>query len=103
MAHREYLAKINEKWTWVDEIEYHQPTEQVVKQAITEARPWKSRGMAVHRNQVDQFNREIRQAGLTGAHYAPDGCLVTTSRGQRRAEMKRRGMIDRDAGYGDAG
>jgi hypothetical protein len=98
-----WLKRQKGKWTWVDENEYHQdPSRQMHKQTMTESRPWVSRGMAIHRSQVEKFNSDARDAGLTGVRYDRNGCLEATSRGQRRAEMKRRGMIDRDAGYGDA-
>lgn len=114
MSHRQHLVYTEGKYRWVDTEEYQAVHDAVFtkdqnrnwtshKQAISEGHPWISKGMAVHPRQVEKFNSEARKAGVTGVHYRPDGCLVATSRSQRRAEMRRRGFIDRDAGYSDHG
>lgn len=58
-------------------------------------------GAGVHPDQVAEFNAATRAAGLTGVEYLPNGDVRFDSRGQRAAELRRRGMHDRDGGYGD--
>lgn len=71
-----------------------------------------SRSMGVQPYEVDQANEDLRRDGNTAGEYlkhdaiingvrVPAGTFVTDSRKSRAQEMKRRGMYDKDAGYGD--
>ena len=68
---------------------------------ISESRPWKSQSAGCHPSQSKSFNEQLREHGIAGAEYQPDGSLECTSRKARRDVLKSRDMIDRDGGYGD--
>ena len=52
--------------------------------------------------QAAKFNEEARAAGIAGVNYdMKTGECTFDSRGARNDEMKRRGLFDKDAGYGD--
>jgi len=70
-----------------------------VNNAISEAKPWKSIGMGVPSNQVDEFNRDYEKAGIVGAHHTPDGTLVCESNNARNEVLSLRGYRDNDACY----
>lgn len=59
-----------------------------------------SDAMAVHSNQVNEFNEMYKAAGVTGARHLPNGQLEYDSNHARNEVMKMRGLYDRDAGYG---
>ena len=63
--------------------------------------PLPSLAHSCHPMQVQEFNEDVKAAGLTGVHYTADGKAHFSSRGQRKAWNKHRGLIDRDGGYGD--
>lgn len=64
-------------------------------------KPLASLAHSVHPMQVKEFNEEAKAAGLTGVHYSADGKAHFSSRGQRKAWNKYRGLVDKDGGYGD--
>jgi hypothetical protein len=72
--------------------------------AICSKNPHVSKAMAIPIHQAAKFNEAARR-NHTGATYVPDGKgyanCVTTSRGSRAKEMRARGRIDNDGGYGD--
>lgn len=63
--------------------------------------PLPSLAHSVHPCQVKEFNEDAKAAGLTGVHYSADGKAHFSSRGQRKAWNKYRGLVDKDGGYGD--
>jgi len=74
-----------------------------VNNAINQAKPLESVGMACHRQQVTEFNEMYRDKGISGAYHKKDGTLVLESRQARNDVLKARGCRDNDAGYGDFG
>lgn len=64
-------------------------------------RPLPSLAHSCHPVQVKEFNEDAKAAGLTGVHYSADGKAHFSSRGQRKAWNKYRGLVDKDGGYGD--
>ena len=61
-----------------------------------------SRGAGVHSSQAAEFNQAARRAGISGVYYDPKtGNAHFSSRKARRLELARRGINDRDGGYGD--
>jgi len=69
--------------------------------ALGEGAPRKSMGMGCHPSQVEQFNADMKRAGIRCAQHLPDGTLEYTSRKSRNEVMKFREFFDKDAGYGD--
>lgn len=67
--------------------------------AIQESRPWRSQSLGVHPVQVAERNQRIRQAGIRGAEYRPDGVLETTSTKARKSTLKLFGATDFDSYY----
>ncbi len=63
--------------------------------------PLKSMAAACHSSQAETFTKDYIAAGITGAYHEPDGTAVFESQKARNAVLKLRGMVDRDAGYGD--
>lgn len=58
-------------------------------------------GLGVHSSQAEEFNKQARDAGLTGVHYDETGVPHISSREQRKKLLKVRGVVDNDGGYGD--
>jgi hypothetical protein len=69
--------------------------------AYDSSKPLQSVASACHPSQVQEFNEEVKKAGLTGVEYKPDGTCEFTSRSQRAKWNRHRGLRDNDAGYGD--
>lgn len=65
-------------------------------------KPLESLAAGCHPSQVKEFNAHLASAGIQGATYKPDGTLEFSSRNARREVCRLRGLIDQDAGYGDA-
>jgi hypothetical protein len=63
--------------------------------------PLESRSAGCMRAQVEEFNRDLEAAGITGARHKENGDLVIESRQARNQVLKHRGIIDQDGGYGD--
>ena len=61
------------------------------------ARPLKSQAMACHPEQVEDFNKQA----ASGVRYLSDGTCEISSRQARNEELKLRGFVDNDGGYGD--
>jgi hypothetical protein len=52
--------------------------------------------------QAKKFNEDARADGIVGVNYDMEtGQCTFESRGARNAELTRRGIFDKDAGYGD--
>jgi len=60
-------------------------------------KPLRSQAMACHPEQVDEFNKEAAR----GVRYLVDGTCEISSRRARNEELKLRGFVDKDGGYGD--
>jgi|JI10StandDraft_1071094.scaffolds.fasta_scaffold08961_4 hypothetical protein len=71
-----------------------------------------SRSIGVQPNEAAEANEDMRRAGVTGGEYltedrmvngvrVPAGTFVADSRKAKAQEFRRRGYIDKDAGYGD--
>jgi len=61
-----------------------------------------SKAMGCHPSQAREFTEIYRKHGITDArHRESDGAFVYGSRKGRAEVMKMRGMIDKDAGFGD--
>lgn len=74
--------------------------EKTCRGAISEKNPLRSESMGVLPHMAKEFNEGARRSG-TGARYCEKtGDCVVTSDGSRNREMERRGMFDKDAGYG---
>lgn len=59
-------------------------------------------GAGCHSSQAGEFNESARKAGISGVYYDPKtGKAHFSSRKARRLELARRGIHDRDGGYGD--
>lgn len=68
--------------------------------AICSKRPWRSVGMApTHPSQIEEYNKKA----VHGRYFVENGQTFyeADSRAGRAAEMRNRGMFDKDAGYGD--
>jgi hypothetical protein len=68
--------------------------------AICSKRPWRSMGMAPSQaSQVEEYNSKA----VHGRYFVENGQTFyeADSRAGRAAEMRNRGMFDKDAGYGD--
>lgn len=71
--------------------------------AIRGDKPWVGKAMGVMPGDADSHNKEILDAGISGAYYdKKTGYLHCESRQARKREMQRRGYYDKDGGYGDA-
>ena len=68
---------------------------------ISESRPWKSQSAGCHPSQHKEWNQQLKEHGIAGAEYQPDGTLECSSRKARRDVLKSRGFHDKDGGYGD--
>lgn len=69
--------------------------------AICSKRPWRSVGMAPsHPSQLEEYNKKA----VHGRYFVENGQTFyeADSRAGRAAEMRNRGMWDRDACFGDA-
>ena len=69
--------------------------------AICSKRPWRSVGMAPsHPSQLEEYNKKA----VHGRYFVENGQAFyeADSRAGRAAEMRNRGMWDRDACFGDA-
>lgn len=69
--------------------------------AICSKRPWRSVGMApTHPSQLEEYNKKA----VHGRYFVENGQTFyeADSRAGRAAEMRNRGMWDRDACFGDA-
>lgn len=97
--HRQFLVKDGAKWKWVDEPDPTTPDPKIHFGGWR--RSQESIALSCHPNQVEEFNQKAVSA-RTGAYYKPDGTAVLDSRDVRRRECINRGIMDRDAGYGDA-
>lgn len=64
-------------------------------------KPLTSKSLGVHPSQAGEFNEMARKFGNRGVYYDESGTCHFESRGARNLEMKRRGKMDMDAGYGD--
>ena len=73
----------------------------MVGNAISQARPLESLGLAVHPDQVREFNEFYRKHGITSAYHKPDGTCVLEARQGRNQVLKLRDYRDQDACYGD--
>lgn len=60
-------------------------------------RPLKSQAMGCHPEQVEDFNKQAAK----GVRYLADGTCEISSRQARNEELKLRGFVDNDGGYGD--
>ena len=65
------------------------------------ARPLVSTSAGCQPGEVEEFNREARDAGFTGVTFNRDGDAEFTTRGQRASYLKHIGMCDREGGYSD--
>lgn len=54
----------------------------------------------VHPSQANELREHLRKHGVN-AEVLPSGDVKFTSRGQRRAYLRARGMVDLDGGYSD--
>lgn len=73
-----------------------------VHQTYTEARPLVSIAGGCHPSQAKAFNEIAKREGRAGVHYdETTGEATFASRAARNAELKRRNLLDGDAGYGD--
>ena len=61
----------------------------------------RSVGCGCHSSQVDDFRKDIQNAGIRGVEVLSDGSVKFSCRSARNNYLKFRGMYDRDAGYGD--
>ena len=61
---------------------------------------FRSRSLAVHPDDVDKANSELKERGIS-AYHDPSGIFVTHSRNARNEALKYRGFFDKDAGYSD--
>lgn len=70
--------------------------------AIRSDKPFVSQAAAIHVDQVEKFNQQLRDNKVSGAYYRrSDGNLVCESRSARNKVLKMRCLRDGDAGYGD--
>lgn len=59
-------------------------------------------GGAATRAEARQFNRELMALGISDRRYdEQSGDAIYDNRKARNAELKRRGLMDKDGGYGD--
>ena len=65
------------------------------------ARERRSIAAGVPARQARQFNELYKKHGISAYHDMQTGDLVVESRRARNAVLKLRGLMDRDAGYGD--
>jgi len=70
-------------------------------QAIRANKPLESVGLAVHKDQVAEFNEFYRENGVNGVHHKANGACVIESRAARNKVLALRGLRDNDACYGD--
>lgn len=69
--------------------------------AICSKRPWRSVGMApTHPSQLEEYNKKA----VHGRYFVENGQTFyeADSRAGRAAEMRNRGLFDKDACFGDA-
>ena len=104
MALKEYLYKDSDgKLRWHDHQQGQQP--KAAGGRYFGAKGWstglKSDAAGIAPQQVTEFNQDAKNAGFTGVSFDSDGTAVFTSRGQRAAYLRHRGLCDKDAGYGD--
>lgn len=101
MSHRQVYRRDPQtgEYRWMDR---DAPTGDM--RLVKKPRDWRSVAMGVMPSQVKEANAELRNAGISSsAYYDGSGDLVVEGRdrGVRNAVMNLRGIIDRDAGYGD--
>lgn len=65
------------------------------------ARPLVSTSAGCQPSQVDEFNKEARDAGFTGVSFNKEGDVSFSTRGQRKKYLAHIGMCDRSGGYSD--
>ena len=102
MSHRQVyrIDPVTGKGKWHDIAPYTPEQKQLVKKP----RDWKSQALGCHPDQRDEFNGELRKAGISSsAYYDNRGDLVIEGRdrGVRNAVMNLRGVVDLDGCYGD--
>ena len=68
---------------------------------LGEGAPRHSMSMGCHPDQVDQFNQDLKKAGIVCARHLPDGTLEYTSNKARNQVMELFKRHDNDAGYGE--
>lgn len=61
-----------------------------------------SLGAGCHSSQVQEFREDLDKSGISGVEITNSGAVKFYSRAARRKYMEYRGLVDRDAGYGDA-
>lgn len=67
----------------------------------TEHDPLVSEGCGVMKHQVGETREMIRRHNIQGARVRDSGQIEFTSRRARSEYLKRRGLVDNDAGYSD--
>jgi hypothetical protein len=65
------------------------------------SRPLKSDGAGCHPTQAKEFNEQAKKDGFSGVRFSEDGTCHFSTRGQRKKYLRKIGMLDRNAGYGD--
>lgn len=111
IACKEILIRNNDgEYQWVkvplEALQQKTPVKQTksglfVRGAYGEGKPLVSQSLGCHSSQVEDFNRRLKEAGISGARHRPDGTLEITSRTARNQVMRLRGAKDLDGGYGD--
>ena len=64
-------------------------------------RELRSRATSVHKDQAAEYNEWAQSHGISGVRWDDKGDCYFSSRGARNEVMRRRGLMDMDAGYGD--
>lgn len=105
MALREYLYKDPDgKLRWHDHPKGQKPKSTGGR--YFGANGWstgmRSDAAGIAPQQVQKFNEDAKNAGFTGVSFDSEGTAVFTSRRQRAAYLRHRGLCDKDAGYGDS-
>ena len=94
-SHRLKLVKVDGKFQWVDPEDA--PPSAMRKVSACYRTPQLSHGLSCHPDQVEEF----RAKAHPGIDYKNNGDCYVGSRGALREECKARGILNRDAGYGD--
>ena len=92
VTREQFLADANDDWL---------SSPPMTANTYTEHDPLIADGCGVMKKQVPEARELIRKHSIQGAQVQDNGQIRFTSRRARKEFLRRRGLVDNDAGYGD--
>ena len=86
---------------WREEVKVYGEESDLPQVSKAYNKPLESVSLSCNASEYKERNQELKDNGITGAYYKPDGTLIQESRAARAQIHKLRGCYDKDAGYGD--